>query len=101
MKLITHPKKVRPTAMTLSTTPMVVFFSQTVELRIEPGDTLAAVAGQIEEQWRLSTPTARALAACWFALGERIARGRLDRPWTRAELDADPAREYLGRRRRA
>lgn len=73
--------------------PLSIWVDSHVELRIEPGDSIKVVATALQKYWPVTFRQACAIAAYWFALGERQAR-RITGPWERGELDPSPKRAY-------
>lgn len=96
MKVIKHVKCPKPDRQELIAEPMVVYITKLIELRIERGDTLQAVASIVQRYLGLDRPQTRQLVALWFALGERRARGNPVKSWTPRELRVKGKRRYLG-----
>lgn len=97
MKLIHHERSPKIAEMTLAANPMRIFVTKTVELRIEKGDRLRDVAEAVAPLLPKGVK-AGSLVALWYAMGERVAKKKLDDGWTPKELYTDPDRRYLSAR---
>jgi hypothetical protein len=95
VKVIEHEGSTKPEEMTLSYSPMVVWFTRTLELKVERGDTVKQIGQVIARYWDLKQGPAEEIAAFWFAIGERRAAKKKLGGWTDAELLATPSRRYL------
>jgi len=94
VKSVRHKKRPQPEAFNRGVDPLSIWLHNDVELRIQSGDTISFVAEMIMQHWpKISIVKARRIAAYWFALGERVARGYTG-PWNRKELDRSPTRVY-------
>lgn len=98
MELIQHAKPVRKPEVHISTNPLVVWLTPTLELVIHKGDYLKDVAREVEKVWPLDRAASRQMVAYWFALGEMIA-WETGHDWTDHELRPKPKRKYLKKRR--
>lgn len=97
MKLIKHDKPPKLRVRKLTHAPLIIWLGRYHELRIEPGDTLRAVAGVIRQFW--PHEPAEELAALFFALGERARLRARRQPvppgWTLKERATSAGRTYL------
>ena len=98
MKVNVMERSAKPETMTLRAKPMTVWLSRRVQLVIEKGDLLSAVAGEVIKHTKLDREHAQQLVAYWFALGERAENGCPDLAWTKSELHVSRGRRYLDRR---
>jgi hypothetical protein len=97
MRIIHHERSPKIAEMTLAANPMRVFVTKTVELRIEKGDRLRTVADAVAPLLPKGVK-AGPLVALWFAMGERVAKKKLDADWSQKELYPDSDRRYLSGR---
>lgn len=97
MKVVVHERSPKPMAMTLSTNPLSVFVTKTVEVRIQRGDTLAEVAKVVRQHMPDVREHAAEIVALWFAMGERARRlTKSTAGWSKKELATTPTRKYDG-----
>lgn len=94
MKIIHHDRREKIRSVKLSWDPMIVWLGATVELRIEPGDTVKEVARGIRPYIPLDSPGRYRLVGYWFAMGRRIRRGTMSEEFTRKELSSKASRRY-------
>lgn len=95
MKTKEHTVRPKVEFMTLVANPLRVWLSSRLELVIRRGDRLINVARVIEQELNLSHGAALRVAAYYFALGERQARGRMGEPWKKDEMSVRNQRRYL------
>lgn len=95
MKVVEHEGSTKPEEMTLSYSPMTVWFTRNLEIKIEKGDTVKQVGQVISRYWDLKEKPAEEIAAFWFAIGERRAAKKKLGDWSATELRVDPKRRYL------
>jgi len=98
MKLIVHEKSPKFGMRELTATPLCIWMNRTMELQINPGDTLGAVVTTIRKHWTAMPPNVAAgVVALWFSMGERVAHQTHHRHWTTRERDRSLTRAYLAR----
>lgn len=73
MKVKIHEKTPKPEVLDLSTNPMHIWLTRTVELTIEPGDRIENVAKVVGTYWKtMNEERIFATIAYWFSIGERV-----------------------------
>lgn len=96
MKITVHNNVLRHEEINITYNPMRVMLTGNVELLIEKGDKLSDVVKAIRPHmpW-FDRKTLMGIVTFYFAMGERAAAGRYNKPWTRKESRVRKNRRYL------